>query len=79
MATNHSAHLMEISLNAIQEMLGQAKGESEGITVEITHDQIKLFQPVTPQFDLKALRGFESGVQRIGMEWNGLSVSDPLD
>ena len=69
MGTNHSEKLINQCVEALREIVAGEAENAEEITIEVTHLEVLLHQPVSRDFTLEEAQAMESGVQRLGMKW----------
>lgn len=69
MNTTYSEELISKAVGALQELLKREGDIAEGVTLEGTHGWVVLYQAVSEDFDVKALRALKSNAQKIGMNW----------
>jgi len=69
LGTNYAEQAINQCLKALRERIDGQVGADSDITVEATHLDIELYQPVGEDFTLDKLRAIGSDVQRLGMDW----------
>ena len=69
MGTNYAEQAINQCLKGLRERVAEQAGANSDISVEATHLDIELYQPVGEDFTLDKLRAIGSDVQRLGMNW----------
>lgn len=69
MGTNHSENLIKQCVEALLEKLAADAENAGDMTIEVTHLDVCLYQPVGCEFTLEDLRAMMSDVQKLGMKW----------
>ena len=69
METNHSEKLMNQCVEALRQIVATEAENANEITIEVTHLDVLLYQPVSDDFTLEDLRAMKSDVQKLGMKW----------
>ena len=56
-------------MEALRQLIAAEAENADEITVEVTHLDVCLYQPVSCDFTLEDLRGIGADVQKLGMSW----------
>ncbi len=66
---NHSEKLIRRCVEALREIVAADAENADEITIEATHLDVLLYQPVSDDFTPEDLRAIRAEVQRFGMMW----------